>query len=99
MPIYEYECSSCNKTFEVVQKINDKPLTKCNLCGKGKVKKLISSNSFILKGMCWANDNYAMTYAEADRMDREEQVAAKDEKERTKKYGPNPEWVKKGYNV
>lgn len=97
MPIYEYECKKCGKVTErLVKNFKDDSIE----CSCGAVAcKIISNNTFILKGMCWANDNYAMTYAEADRMDREEQVIAKDEKERTKKYGPNPEWVKKGYNV
>ena len=45
MPIYEYSCRECGG-FEVTQKITDKPLTRCPAC-KGKVKKLISSTSFV----------------------------------------------------
>lgn len=58
MPIYEYHCKSCKKTFEEVQKISDDPLTECPSCGK-RVKRLISSTSFTLKGEGWYKDGYA----------------------------------------
>lgn len=50
MPIYEYECQSCGKVFERLQKISDPNPEKCDLCGQGPVKKLISLSGFILKG-------------------------------------------------
>jgi putative FmdB family regulatory protein len=50
MPTYEYECTSCGHRFEILQKMSDKPKTKCPECGK-KLKKLISSTGgFIFKG-------------------------------------------------
>jgi len=57
MPIYEYDCPSCG-TFEVSQKITEKPLRRCPTC-KGKVTKLISSTSFQLKGSGWYVTDYA----------------------------------------
>ena len=56
MPIYEYQCQKCG-TFEMTQRITDKPLGKCPTC-KGKVKKLISNTSFQLKGRCTKMPNY-----------------------------------------
>ena len=41
MPIYEYQCLDCNKTVDVIQKISDPPLLKCQLCG-GELQKQIS---------------------------------------------------------
>ena len=48
MPIYEYKalspdnaCESCRPGFEIFQKINEKPLSKCPHC-KQTVKKIIS---------------------------------------------------------
>jgi len=58
MPVYEYECKECDKVFEIQQKIADKPLTSCPQCN-GSVKKLISLNSFQLKGGGWYADGYA----------------------------------------
>lgn len=57
MPIYEYKCQKCG-IFEITQKITDKSLGKCPTC-KGKVKKLISSTSFQLKGTGWYVTDYA----------------------------------------
>jgi putative FmdB family regulatory protein len=57
MPIYEYGCDKCG-TFEVSQRITDKPLRRCPTC-KGKVRKLISSTSFQLKGSGWYVTDYA----------------------------------------
>jgi putative FmdB family regulatory protein len=57
MPIYEYQCLKCG-TFEVTQRITEKPLAKCPTC-KGKVKRLISNTSFQLKGTGWYVTDYA----------------------------------------
>lgn len=52
MPIYEYKCTKCKEVFEVIQKINEQPLSKCGECG-GKLKKMITNTSFVLKGSGW----------------------------------------------
>jgi putative FmdB family regulatory protein len=57
MPLYEYQCSKCEKVHEVVQKFSDAPLDKCPECG-GTVSKLISMNSFALKGNGWYTTDY-----------------------------------------
>jgi len=62
MPVYEYKCLKCQKKFEIMQKFSDKPLEICPDC-KGRIKKLISNTSFILKGTGW----YATDYASTDR--------------------------------
>ena len=58
MPIYEYECTSCDKVFEVRQRISDEPLQNCPDC-RGKVKKIVSASSFLLKGGGWYADGYS----------------------------------------
>lgn len=57
MPIYEYRCGKCG-TFEVMQKISEPVLRKCPTC-KGKVERLVSRSSFILKGNGWYATDYA----------------------------------------
>jgi putative FmdB family regulatory protein len=57
MPIYEYQCQKCG-TFEITQRITEKPLSRCPTC-KTKVKKLISNTSFQLKGTGWYVTDYA----------------------------------------
>ncbi|MBW2624291.1 MAG: zinc ribbon domain-containing protein, partial [Deltaproteobacteria bacterium] len=49
MPIYEYQCESCKEVTEELQKFSDPPLEECSVCG-GKMNKLMSLNSFHLKG-------------------------------------------------
>lgn len=58
MPIYEYECTKCHAVEEVLQKFSDKPLKKCRHCS-GKLQKLISQNSFHLKGTGWYVTDYS----------------------------------------
>ena len=58
MPIYEYECSKCGKTIEVLQKMADKPLKKHAGCG-GSLTKLISAAGFQFKGTGWYVTDYA----------------------------------------
>lgn len=53
MPIYEYLCGACGHQEEVIQKMSDKPLTKCPACGKNKLQKQVSSTAFQLKGEGW----------------------------------------------
>ncbi len=64
MPIYEYVCTKCRKHTEVMQRISDAPLTKCSSCS-GKLRKLMSSTSFVLKGSGWYKDGYATPQSSA----------------------------------
>ncbi len=57
MPIYEYQCPKCG-TFELMQRITDAPLRKCPTC-KGRVERLVSRTSFVLKGSGWYVTDYA----------------------------------------
>ncbi|MDM8535800.1 zinc ribbon domain-containing protein [Desulfobacterales bacterium HSG17] len=58
MPIYEYECEQCGKLEEALQKISDAPLSICRYCS-GSLHKLMSQNSFHLKGSGWYVTDYA----------------------------------------
>ncbi len=58
MPIREYKCKDCGNYIEVIQGINEKPLEKCDKCG-GKLEKLISNSSFVLKGSGWYKTDYS----------------------------------------
>ena len=58
MPMYEYQCQSCEKHFEIRQKFSDPPATACPECG-GSLTKLISSASFALKGGGWYSEGYS----------------------------------------
>ncbi len=58
MPIYEYECNKCHQITEALQKFSDPPLSDCPNC-KGRLHKLMSLNSFHLKGSGWYVTDYA----------------------------------------
>ena len=58
MPLYEYKCAFCGKTFEVIQKFSDEPLKIHPECG-GDVERLFSAPAFHLKGTGWYATDYA----------------------------------------
>jgi putative FmdB family regulatory protein len=57
MPIYEYRCTKCGEQIEVIQRFSDRPLRTCRSC-KGKLEKLVSRSSFMLKGGGWYAEGY-----------------------------------------
>jgi len=58
MPVYEYQCSKCGKTFELRRKFSDPPVTVHEECG-GTVEQLLSAPAFQLKGTGWYVTDYA----------------------------------------
>lgn len=86
MPIYEYKCTKCEKEQEFIQKFSDDPVTTCPDCG-GEMKKMISTNSFVLKGSGWYMTDYG-TKKEKDKAkpktdpktDKKEKSTKKDKK-------------------
>ncbi|HOJ36821.1 MAG TPA: zinc ribbon domain-containing protein [Ignavibacteriales bacterium] len=56
MPTYEYHCKTCNKNFEVFQKISDNPISTCPDCGS-PVKKIISGGA----GLIFNGTGYYLT--------------------------------------
>jgi len=57
MPIYEFVCEACGRIEERLQKLSDPPPEACPECG-GKMAKIMSRNSFQLKGGGWYRDLY-----------------------------------------
>lgn len=70
MPIYEYYCQSCERTHEVIQRMNEPVLTQCTEC-HGKLEKLISSTSFQLKGEGW----YVTDFKDPKKSEKKETTA------------------------
>src|SRR5687768_17117098 len=58
MPLYEYQCESCDHRFERIQKFSDPPPDACPACG-GPVKKLLSSPAIQFKGSGFYITDYA----------------------------------------
>jgi len=61
MPIYEYRCDACGHQEEHMQKVSEKPLTKCPGCGKKTYKKQLSAAGFQLKGSGWYATDFKTT--------------------------------------
>ena len=58
MPIYEYECTSCQHRLEKIQKLSDSKLVDCPECGKPDLRKLVSAAAFRLKGSGWYETDF-----------------------------------------
>lgn len=59
MPIYEYQCDTCDAVFEQIHPIKDcDKSVPCEKCEKGTAKRIISTNTFHLKGIGWAEHGY-----------------------------------------
>lgn len=58
MPIYEYECTSCHHHVDLLQKINEPPVTLCPNCSEDTLIKLISAAGFQLKGTGWYETDF-----------------------------------------
>jgi len=61
MPIYEYRCAECGHQEDHLQKVSEKPLSKCPACGKKAYKKLLSAAGFQLKGSGWYATDFKTT--------------------------------------
>ena len=56
MPTYEYECKSCEHTFDAFQSISEEPLKICPQCGK-EVRRLINGGM----GVIFKGDGFYVT--------------------------------------
>lgn len=86
MPFYEYQCPHCGYDDEVLQKITDKPLTKCPSCGKKGLKKLMSAPVFRLKGSGWYETDF-----KSDKENKRNLHGAEKEEAAAKKEDAKPE--------
>ncbi len=80
MPIYEYKCTKCGKTIEVIQKMSDKPLKQHEGCG-GKLTKLISASGFQFKGTGWYVTDYARKETKTESNESKEPKESREPKE------------------
>lgn len=59
MPTYDYICEDCGYEFEQFQSIKARPLRKCPICKKARLKRLIGSGSgLIFKGSGFYQTDY-----------------------------------------
>jgi putative FmdB family regulatory protein len=57
MPLYEYECTTCHKRTEKIQKFSDPEITTCPHCG-GHIERVVSAPAISFKGGGWYADGY-----------------------------------------
>jgi putative FmdB family regulatory protein len=57
MPLYEYECTTCRKHTEKIQKFSDPEITVCPHCG-GALERVLSAPAIAFKGGGWYADGY-----------------------------------------
>jgi putative FmdB family regulatory protein len=57
MPLYEYECTTCHKHTEKIQKFSDPEITICPHCN-GVLERVISAPAIAFKGGGWYADGY-----------------------------------------
>ncbi len=85
MPIYEYVCSNCGTSIELLQKINSLAPEKCAKCEKkNSMVKAVSQTSFSLKGGGWYKDLYSST----KKSDSSDKPSSKKDSPSTKKEAP-----------
>ena len=58
MPIYDYECQTCMKPFEVEARMSDPPPGSCPHCQGKSLRRCISRTAFVLKGTGWYTSDY-----------------------------------------
>lgn len=69
MPTYVYECSSCNKTFEVEQRIIEDPLKDCQCGSKGSLKRVIQPVGIAFRGSGFHINDYSSKPADSKSME------------------------------
>ncbi len=50
MPVYTYQCDSCDVRFDRYQKFSDQHLTWCPECGKKALRKVFTPVGIVFKG-------------------------------------------------
>jgi putative FmdB family regulatory protein len=56
MPVYEYVCTACGRSVEVMHGINVPGPTTCSACG-GALRKALSPPAIVFKGTGWAKQD------------------------------------------
>lgn len=58
MPIYEFECPSCQHHFERLQKVSDADPQDCPDCGKSGLRRRLTAPAFRLSGSGWYETDF-----------------------------------------
>ena len=82
MPTYDYECKTCEHTWEAFQSIKAKPQRKCPECGKNSAKRVIGPGAgIIFKGSgFYITDYRSDSYKKAAEADSQPAATKPDKK-------------------
>ena len=58
MPLYEYQCTKCERRTEKIESVHGPHLKKCPHCG-AKVERLLAAPAIQFKGSGWYVTDYA----------------------------------------
>jgi putative FmdB family regulatory protein len=58
MPIYEFECRSCQNVWDNLQKISDPDPSNCPACHQPQVQRRMTAAAFRLKGAGWYETDF-----------------------------------------
>ena len=82
MPTYDYKCSNCGDTFEILQSIKAEPLKICSKCGKETLQKQISGGvGLIFKGSGFYLTDYKNKQSKPAKSSKSKGIPKKDNKE------------------
>jgi putative FmdB family regulatory protein len=90
MPTYEYRCDE-GHAFERIQKMSDKPLTKCPECGAKASRQISGGSGLIFKGSGFYITDYGKDGKGARKDPPAEGAAAKSEKSEKSESAPAKE--------
>jgi putative FmdB family regulatory protein len=62
MPFYDYQCQTCEETFEFFHNISKKHEDKCEKCGGDLVRLIGSGTVFIFKGSGFYTTDYKKSH-------------------------------------
>lgn len=95
MPIYEYKCSNCGHTFEILQSIKDEQLKRCLKCGKDTLQKMVSN----IAGLIFKGSGYYLTdYKNKSSKPEKSKVNGNVTKNKEENKKSEPQKVKEGEN-
>jgi putative FmdB family regulatory protein len=61
MPLYDYVCVNCGERIEVLHGVHDSGPDRCQHCGQGPMRKLLTAPAIHFKGTGWAKKERAVS--------------------------------------
>lgn len=80
MPIYEYKCKKCDKTFDLLHDLNEPSVQVCLYC-QGEAIRIFQANPIVFKGSGFYKTDYKGKTNKMAKADKK-RVASKEENEK-----------------